>query len=398
MVEGKSKDLQSANKNNESKHLVKVFGLGIRQVHVIGFFFAILVISNIYFISQIDAQERKRVVAVGETLYRARDNYEESIGIINHTAETGVLERNPIARLNMELTQLSSRFNLLVYLDPNHGDQWESIQEATDLLVYLVKDIEERVIERVVFENCTQIEICQENRERLGEIVQDFSELWGKAFPEDIDTDEEPHVKFNEAKISETWRDANRLRRDIARAWQIVPALLINPPSLPEEQARKMIIDSVGEEYFNLHFTLHSIGLNDWEPENWLTQVKYMYNIEIGNYSREIEVDMYFDKINNFLRSSAIPSSDNLMPFNVTREEAIRTALNVRPGSYVEIEAEICHINRLLNKTSLGKYVWNVSLYNTPRYVRSGSLIRVLIDPHTNEIYEIERIGWTAIS
>jgi hypothetical protein len=83
------------------------------------------------------------------------------------------------------------------------------------------------------------------------------------------------------------------------------------------------------------------------------------------------------------------------MPFNVTREEAIDTAIDEAGAiGWVEVDAIIHYCDELSDGTPVDKYVWVVSLYLNPREAMTGSLLGVIIDPHTGTVIESERISW----
>jgi len=165
----------------------------------------------------------------------------------------------------------------------------------------------------------------------------------------------------------------------------------------PKQQARSMLIEAVGEEYFESYMELKSVEYNFFPPEEWLTYVQYEYLLQVGNYSVTHEIYILFDWVNRLHLSIGVPSSDNLMPFNVSREEAINIALGQITQRYLDVEAEIRFINRLVNDVTLNKYVWQVVFYLTKKSAPSGSVIEVLIDLHSGEVFDVARLAWTSM-
>jgi hypothetical protein len=165
------------------------------------------------------------------------------------------------------------------------------------------------------------------------------------------------------------------------------------PP--PEEQATRFLINRVGEKYFERHLTLDRIEINQWEPEEWLTRVVFQYNISVGDYSRIEDVSVYFDLDDFIVSTGCVPAAGNLMPFNITREEAVVIGLlRGSPTKFHEIVSEIYYWRRKINGSRLNKYAWVVQFYLSPRNARSGHILEVVIDVHTGKVYGVERVGW----
>jgi len=189
----------------------------------------------------------------------------------------------------------------------------------------------------------------------------------------------------------------------------------------PKLQARSMLIDAVGEDYFNSFIEFKGVHYNLLEPAEWLmsyqlpvARVKYDYHLRIGNYSTNYEVIFIFDLINRLVFSTGVPPSDNLMPFNVTQEEAIKIAMEqafgfpddyylwipkedpyAKPGRYLEAEAKIEFVKRSVNDVPLNRYVWFVNVYLWPKSASSGIVIEVLIDLHSGEVIDVAELRWS---
>jgi len=83
--------------------------------------------------------------------------------------------------------------------------------------------------------------------------------------------------------------------------------------------------------------------------------------------------------------------------YNISKEEAVDIAIE-EAGSirWVDIDAKISYISKLLDNTPVEKYVWVISLYRTPKEANSGSFLRVIIDPYNGTVFESELIAWIA--
>jgi hypothetical protein len=89
----------------------------------------------------------------------------------------------------------------------------------------------------------------------------------------------------------------------------------------PTLQARSLLVDAVGEDYFKSFMELKGVQYTSLLPPR--STVVYDYHLRVGNYSTTCEVIFIFDWINRLRHSIGVPPSDNLMPFKVPREWAI---------------------------------------------------------------------------
>lgn len=163
----------------------------------------------------------------------------------------------------------------------------------------------------------------------------------------------------------------------------------------PKQQARSMLVEAVGEEYFELYMEFEGVEYNFFDPEEWLTRVEYDYLLQVGNYSVTHKIYIFFDWVNRLHQSIGLPSSNNLMPFNVSREKAISIALEQVTQRYLEAESKILFVRRSVNDVPLNRYVWHVCFYLTEKSALSGSLIEVLIDLHSGEVFNVGVICWS---
>ena len=188
-------------------------------------------------------------------------------------------------------------------------------------------------------------------------------------------------------------------------------SLILYIQSSPKLQARSLLVDAVGEDYFKSFMELKGVQSTSLLPPR--STVVYDYYLQVSNYSTTCEVRIFFDWMNRFRRSMGVPSSDNLMPFNVLREEAISIAIETNfkkcfnitevgnrlvqlTQRYVEVEAEILFVERSVNDVPVNRYVWHVVIYLTEKSALSGSLIEVLIDLYSGEVIDVAEIRWTS--
>jgi len=162
----------------------------------------------------------------------------------------------------------------------------------------------------------------------------------------------------------------------------------------PRLKARSMLVDAVGEDYFNSFMEFKGVQYTSFLPPR--SVVAYDYHIQVGNYSTTCEINFIFDWVNRLAYSRRVPPSDNLMPFNVTQEEAIKIAQKQVTQRYIEVEAKIVFWEHSVNDVPLNRYVWFVNVYLTEKSAISGTLIGVLIDLHGGEVIHVAEIGWSS--
>lgn len=165
----------------------------------------------------------------------------------------------------------------------------------------------------------------------------------------------------------------------------------------PYKQGEVILREAVGDEYFDSWFTLGNVEYNHREPEEWWTRVSYKYWIRVAGYDVTRQICFWFDEQGYLKRSEGVPSDDNLMPFTITKEEAIDIALNeTMLFSDHEIEAEIRFIDHLFDRTPVERYLWAVHIYLNKKTAWSGSLQEIYICPNTGEIVDNQRISWSS--
>jgi hypothetical protein len=161
----------------------------------------------------------------------------------------------------------------------------------------------------------------------------------------------------------------------------------------PRLQARSMLVDAVGEDYLNSFMELRGVQYASFLPPK--STVVYDYHIQVGNYSTTCEAIFIFDWMDRLRYSRGVPPSDNLMPFNVTQEEAINIAQKQVTQRHLEVEAEILFLE-YIHDVPLNRYVWFVRVYLTEKSAISGTVIVVFIDLHSSEIIDVAETCWTS--
>jgi hypothetical protein len=307
----------------------------------------------------------------------------------------GSLDEENLRELQSWVEKTSVQSAKVTFLDENHFDLWDWTSDSLELFEDFLEDILATV--RTRSEDEKTITMDQDSIDRLENVYDDLKTFYEHVFP--VDVLEEgtmwatPHYSEMDAAIGML----SRFKEDVARAWLILPVLSGSAAPPPEVQARELLIEAVGEDYFVEYFEFKGVQYNYWEPDAWLTHIAYSYHIQVGNYTATREVYFHFDKMNRFIGSQGVPPADNLMPFKVSKEEAINTALGRVTQSYLEVEAEILFVKRSVNDVPLNKYVWQVVFYLTKKSAPSGSVIEVLIDLHNGEVFDVARLAWTSM-
>jgi hypothetical protein len=177
-------------------------------------------------------------------------------------------------------------------------------------------------------------------------------------------------------------------------ALPVIPALV---PGSPSAKARDILIQAVGEDYFSKYFVQWKAEINRHEPENWYTAVGYFYYLKVDDYTTRREISIYFNQQDEMIRTDGVPSDGNLMPFFLSKDDAITLALPYIVKSYVEVGADIYYIDETHNDVPIDRYVWVVQFYHSPRKSNSGTLTSVYIDPNTRQVYDTLELGWSIV-
>jgi len=163
----------------------------------------------------------------------------------------------------------------------------------------------------------------------------------------------------------------------------------------PVVRAANIIISRVGLEYFNQYFHDPTVQTPKWNPN--VTYVNFKYNIQVGNYTTEQNVNFYFYP--KFDQYYGVPIEENMQPFTVTAEEAKQLAINAElsDGPY-PLEAYIQYTGPgdLFPLTGdEEKYIWRIVSWDDPPWANPRKRHSIHIDPNTGETYPIHEGGRT---
>ncbi len=284
----------------------------------------------------------------------------------------------------------------VTFLDRRHFDLWDTISDSLELFEKLLEDL--RVPVRMQSINGYSIPLVGDTWDILQAIYDDLDDSYTYIFPTDTLSDGTIWEKPNYERMTNATGKLGRFSETVTMAYLIIPLITHPTAAPPEEQVRAIIVEAVGEEYFERYFELVFAQYNEYGPEKWLTAVTYFYHIQVDDYTAKREVVLHFDKEYNLLSASGLPRKGNLMPYNITRAQAIDIASANVSRRYVEVDADICFIRKMRDGSHLDLYLWVVHFYYVPRDSRSGSATHILVDPISGEILSAEEIGWFSIS
>jgi len=172
-------------------------------------------------------------------------------------------------------------------------------------------------------------------------------------------------------------------------SWALfVPMISAQEAAAPPEiidKARRYIISEVGEDYFNTHFTFRD-SITDYRIERGPYRVDFHYNISAGNYATTETVMIYLDSEGNVTETIGVPTERSLMPFKISREDAIRIAKKAGlPEAITGYDVAIHYYGG-----EIDAYVWCVGLSFVPEsvsYTVGGA--GVAIDANSGKVYGI---------
>lgn len=297
------------------------------------------------------------------------------------------IEAGQIEELSVEVDCAALNYARIVYVDEPHLELWSGVSEAFMLFGNLLTDMK-------VYANRgsdASIPLNQIGVEKLRVLRDRVGELDTALFPVNITREVNPWVDNGYGKANDALNWVEALKVSVAQSWVIVSRMSV--ALSPEEQAGAMLVEAVGQDYFDKYFRFSGVSINVAHLD-WLTCVNYDYLVSGGDYNYTCEVRIYFDEFNGFVKSEGIPVAGNLMPFAVNRVDALDRAKSVSRSDVVEEVARIFWLGELSDGGSLEKYVWIVDLYHDHRDEGYGSLTRSVIDPLNGDVLENYVISW----
>ncbi len=378
----------AARPSPEFKVFGRKFSPSLIWVIVVG----VLMLTNLFAWTSYQYSESWFSERFQENVALAQNRVFDVILRLEDVLEDGKLDSRELEDLRSRVEGASVQAAKVTFLDRHHFDMWDRTCDSFGLFEGLLEDINTVVKARDTGGE-TPVVLDEYSAERLRKVLNDLRDFYEWVFPGNVE-EGNPWAWPRYSSMDDALAKLERFQGDVARTWLVVPVLsegLIQPP---EERARSMLVDAVGLDYFDRYFELMGVFYNSWEPENWLTQVAYFYHIEVGNYTATREVNFWFDKMNRFLRSEGVPAPGNLMPFNISQQQAIEIALGNMTREFVEVEADISYIGRPYNGSELAEYVWSVVFYHAPKSSPTGRMTRVLVDPYSGEVLDVSEVSW----
>ena len=329
----------------------------------------------------------------------------------NRTIERVVLDRNIISQTYSALYQelikyieikigVNESSSLLVWEGPFGNVPRECVKYYTGTGVVEPSSIcyYENEVNSITFVNSSSYQymlINDRNTPQAGEGCSFSSYL---NIPSDQVLDSE---KIYVSGPSYTFR--NKWNGEFSRVIEPYGLWIDEMPS-PLEQARMIITSRVSLDYFEKYFEYDNYQTHDGSAGSWNQHIGFNYNIEIGSYFGTLQVEFKFDSEDYLLcyyyyLDNGLPEADNLMPFYVTREQAVEIALanneGIDPPEEVVSRIGYMKRNRADDVIGINEYTWVVYLYQDPRDSWSGDIIEYYIDLYTGRILRIDNISWS---
>lgn len=346
---------------------------------------AALLISNIFLWSSLSESERWYGNRFDYGVHEFSQWYLKFAHKLDRALVDDVLSREELEGVCDSLDSLLSAVSGVEPLDRNHREMWVRTRESLGYISELVDDLRTASHESgIVLEDGDR-----ERLTRISAIVNDYYEI---LFPFDYSRGN-PWTRANGTRMGVALEKLDDLQVSVAEGWLVLSEVPVDWVS-PELQAERILVEAVGRRYFETWFTFLRVEYNLDSPSEWISVVSYLYRISVGDYYGFERVRFYFDKMNQFIRSDKMPSRGNLMPFNVSRGEAIEIALAEVTKDYYELDADIeWGVDDFygFNETI---YVWFVNFHHPEGPASGGGATGVLVDPYSGEILDISRKEW----
>lgn len=170
------------------------------------------------------------------------------------------------------------------------------------------------------------------------------------------------------------------------------------------EKARGHLADLIGEEYQRDNFVVmpafYGYQVRDDPDRLWKYTIMFCYRISIDDYLAEREVTVHFNSSKEYVGTSRAPPIDNLMPFNVSRTQAISIGIAAGlPSKPYIFEADIYFWKKLhQSKMRIDRYVWVVNAWDRKPNTNGASTFTAYIDVHSGRVYGLERFSVAVVT
>jgi len=369
----------------ERKDDFHFLGLRFPRTPVILIVIALLLISNLFLWNSLSESERWYGYRFDYGVHEFSQWYLKFAHKLDRSLVDDVLNREELEAVHDSLAGLMLAVSGVTPLDKNHHEMWSKTCELLGLLNELVDDLSAIFDEGGILLD----DVDRERLTRISAIVNDYYEI---LFPYDYSRGN-PWKRANGTRMEAALEKLDELQASLVEGWLVLLKSPVDWVS-PERQAERMLVEAVGRRYFETWFTFLRVEYNLDSPSEWLTVVSYMYRLTVSDYTGFERVLFYFDKMNQFIRSSKMPSRGNLMPFSVSQGEAIEIALTEVTREYYELDSDIEWGVVDLYGFNESRYVWLVEFHHPEGPTSGGGVTGVLVDLYSGEILDVSRKEW----
>ena len=167
-----------------------------------------------------------------------------------------------IEELSMEAQRASLNYARIVYVDEPHLELWSGVSEAFMLLDNLLTDMK-------VYtngESNASIPLDYTGLEKIQILKDRIGELRNVLFPVNISREVNPWKDSGYSDTNDALNVVESLKVSIAQSWVILSRMSV--ALSPEEQASVMLIEAVGQDYFDRYLRFRGVSINvahvDW--------------------------------------------------------------------------------------------------------------------------------------
>lgn len=160
-------------------------------------------------------------------------------------------------------------------------------------------------------------------------------------------------------------------------------------------KAHSKLIELYGEDYVETYFQFLDVDRHPHRKDRYRS-VSYWYSIEIDDQKFFDDVNIRFDREENIVSAYGLCTDTNILPFQVSKDQAIDIAKAVISDDYVEIESYVRFKSKLSEDPLLGKHVWVVNFVFFENTQGEGVGKEVYVDPKNGEI--LGEMNWARAS